>query len=247
MRIRLIIALAAALAATPAAADVTAHYVVGDGANAAPAMSIEVNDRGDSRVSMGNRAAVITLDGVTYLVMADLGGVYVARQDDLLAVTIENARAMMGRDFHPPAHPQPAATADTHPLSVVQAGAETVGGRTGTVFELRDANARPGVHGLDFVVSTDADLAPVGRLLASQNRASHDGLRQMIGSDVTDSSGFFSGIAAIFERGTVIRMGRIMRLASVDREPLPAADFALPSPPLTREQLAARIRGPAPH
>lgn len=247
MRTRLIIALAVAAAATPAAADVTAHYVAGPVANGVPLMTIEVNDRGDTRVAMGNRSAVLTVDGVTYLVQADLGGVYVARQDDFLAVSIENARTMMGPDFHPPAHPSRPASAEPEPLRVVQGGTETVGGRTGTVWQLRDAHARPGVAGFDFVVSTDPDLAPIGRLLADQNRASREGLRQLVGTEAIDSTGFFSGIADIFSRGTVIRMGRIMRLDSVDTRPIPAADFVLPSPPLTREQLAARMRGTAAH
>jgi hypothetical protein len=247
LRLRLIAIAVAMLAAAPASADVTARYVMGAAPGGTPLMTIEVNDRGDSRVTIGNQSAVISLDGVSYQVLSDLQGVYVAREEDIVAVAIERARAMMGPEFHPPAPRPHGSVAEAPPLTVVQVGTETVAGRTGTVWELREARARPGAHGFVWVINSDPDLAPIGRLLANQNRASMEGMQQLMGGQAVDATGFLSGINAILARGTLIRMGSFLRLDSVNHDPNPPGDFVLPSPPLTREQLAARMLGAAAH
>src|SRR5687767_15289187 len=95
MRIALLVAaLAACLGDDGNAADVTARYL--QGAGGGPAMTIQANDRGDSRLSLGDQMAVITRDGVTHIVMADLRGPYAIRQDDLVAAMREMVRGMAG-------------------------------------------------------------------------------------------------------------------------------------------------------
>lgn len=239
----------AVLVAAPARADVTARYVIGPGPTGMPPMIIEVNDRGDSRMTMGNSMAVLTLDGISYIVMADLGGTFVARQDDVLAIQVESARAFLNRDLPERQHGAHAPPIPAMPaFRAVQGGSETVGGRTGTIWSLQNSTSHAAPPGMDFVVSTDPDLAPIGRAFARQFTSSRAALRQMTGPPLADAdAGFFDGIMAIFERGTVIRWGRLMRLESVDAHAILASDFVLPSPPLTREQLAARMQGAAPH
>lgn len=243
MRIRLLlVAVLVLLLASPAAADITARYV--SGFNASMTMVVEVNDRGDSRVSMGNQMAVLTLDGQAYVLTADLAGTYAVKHEDMIAVIAAQGRAMMAEMGHLPTE---AAAPEAPRMTAVQQGTETVAGRAGTVW----AVLRPGEAGartdgalqasLEFVVNTDPDLAPVGRVLASQYGASLEGMDRMLGVPFgAGDGGMSAAMRSIFERGTVIRFGRMFRLDSVDANPVPASQFVLPATVLTREQYAAR-------
>lgn len=223
------IAIALFLAAAPAAADISARYV--SPMTSAITVTVEVNDKGDSRVSMGNQMAVVTLDGVSYLLQADLSGVYAVRQEDWIAVQVAAMRAALPADF--------GKGPELPPYEVTEGGTETVAGRTGKVWWLRmkgepapPGGSRP--SGFDFVVSTDPDLAPVGRALANQM-----GQSSAMMAEVAGPSGFMARSDSIFAKGTVIRMSRVMRLDSVDTKPVPASQFVLPTI-LTREQFAQR-------
>ena len=239
MRIQPIIAaILALLAASPAAADVTARYV--SGTNMPMALTVQVNDRGDSRLAMGNQMAVLILDGVTYIVMADLSGTFAVRQEDMLAVMAEQFRAMSGEVPMPPPEP------DAEPrYQVIERGTEVVGGRSGTVLALR-ASGQEDQPGLDFVVSRDPDLAPVGRAIARQYAGQAEGMRAMMMPALGTRGDYFTALQTIFERGAVIRMGRLMRLDAVDDRDLPDSLFTLPSAPLSREAFAARFSLAAP-
>lgn len=223
MRISSIIAVLALLVATPAAADITARYAVSQGRM--PAFIVQVNDRGDSRISSGNQMAVLTLGGVTYILMADLAGTFAVRQEDMMAAFA---------DMVPVAARTAPASGD---YRIVETGRETVGGRSGVVLALRSGEEEEPVSGFDFVVNADADLAPVGRALARQFSASADGLGAMLGN----VPAFAANSAAIMSRGTVIRVGRLLHLESIDTGPVPETQFALPGPLLTRAQFAARM------
>jgi hypothetical protein len=232
------------LAASPAWADVTARYAAGESGRSL--LTIEVSDRGDSRMFFGNGSPSITRDGVAHLVRTDRRGTYVAREEDWTAIQIEHARDLRSRGL---LRFPPSAAAGSSPAApayrVARGGSEIVGGRRGTVWLLRGLRGRAGDRTLDFVVSTDGDLAPLGRLLARINAPSNPRSRQWADAGFANDGASHNGIAPIFERGTVIRMGHRMRLKSVDTRPVPASEFVLPSPPLTREQLAARLGGTA--
>ena len=102
--------------------------------------------------------------------------------------------------------------------------------------------------GMDWVISSDPDLAPLGRVFARQFDASTNGMRTMLGSTVgADVENFSEPIRALLARGAPLRMGHILRLERVDNGPIPSSEFQLPSTPLTRAQLEARLGwGPAP-
>jgi hypothetical protein len=207
-------------------ADVTARYVNPDGLFV---MTVEADDKGDSRISQGNQYAVLTRGGVAWLLLADLSGVYAVRQEDWLAVTLAKVRGAMPHppDFH-----------DTQQYEIVAGGAERVGGRSGTLWSLQE-HGKPPSTVFQFVISDDPDLAPVGRAFAAQFFASASGMGSMIGS----VPAFAAKANEIFAKGTVIRMGHMLRLESVSKDPIPAADFALPAVILSREQYAARLEG----
>lgn len=228
MRPAHIFVFAALLCASPATADVTARYALGNGA--VPGMIVQADDKGHVRVAMGNQVAILLLDGETYFLTADLSGLYAAKQEDLLAVMTEQMRAMIPPDA------AAAPPSDTMVYDIVSGGTEIVGGRSGTVWTLRPHGQAADIP-FDFVISTDPDLAPIGRAFAAQFGSSSTMMRNMLGS-VPDMA---AKAQAILAKGAVIRMGRLMRLESVDKAPVPASAFALPGPVLDRAQLRARM------
>lgn len=232
------------LAASPAWADVSARYAAGD--NERSLITIEVNGRGDARMFTDNQSASVIRNGVGYLIRSDRRGTYVAREEDWTAIQIEHARDLRSRGLlrFPPAAAAGSSLAEPG-YRVARGGSEIVGGRRGRIWLLRGRRGRAGDRTFDYVVSTDADLAPLGRFLAWLNAPSSPSREQWADAGFADGDAFRDGGASIFERGTVIRVGRTMRLESVDTHPVPASEFVLPSPPLTREQLAARIGGTA--
>ena len=224
------VASAALLAAVtvPADAALTAHYVNPQGLLA---MTVEVNDRGETRISQGNQFAVLTVGGVTYLLLSDLSGTFAIRQEDWLAVNLAAVKKAM------PAGAKDLGK-DLPPYEIVRGGKEVVAGRTGTLWTVR----RKGVAdtaGFDFVICEDPDLAPIGAAFERQMASSAAGMAEVMGS----AGDFGAKIDDAMKKGTVIRMSRILRLESVKGGVVPDADFVLPATVLTREQYAARTAG----
>lgn len=216
-----------------AVADVTARYTGRTG----PDMVIAINDRGDSRIAMGNQMALLTLDGTAYLIMADLGGTYLVAFDDAVAVMGDQVRTMMDGRAMPPIRPDSPAFR----MTAVEGGTETVGGRSGTVWTLLPADAPDDSEGwFDVVTSADPDLAPIGRVVVALFGKSTDAMHGLMGPAAGPIDGLGETLRSILERGTPIRFGRLLRLESVDFSPIPASTFALPSTPLTRAEYAAR-------
>jgi hypothetical protein len=228
MVFRWIIFPAALLCGAPAAADVTARFVPDRGG--ATMMTIEVNDKGDARVSMGSREAVLTINGIAYVVAADLDGPYAVRQDDWVATQNEAAPIRL---------PDRTRAA----FDIVDEGAATVSRRTGTLWTVRP-HGMPRTAGTlaEMVISADPGLAAVGRAYAAQFAASTRARREI--GNVAD---FNSKLLAILAKGTMIRLVHAMRLDSVDDAPVPASRFVLPGPLLTRDQYAARAGTVVPH
>jgi hypothetical protein len=253
MRFRDIAAAAAAmLLGSPALADITAHYVMPGGmgrltvdatgkkgttvtedkapAAAQPraAMTVEINDKGDTRLSEGNKHAFLTLGGVGYLIESDLAGTFAVREDDWIAVQLEGVAAI-GKDNQQPGDPTR--------YVLVSKGSETVAGRTGTVWALRSAGRAEA--SFDAVLSADPDLAPVGRAIAAQFALSSRMMKLMLGS-VPD---FMAKTEEMLGKGAVIRLSRMLRLDRVSHDPIPPSEFVLPAVVLTKDQYAARAKG----
>jgi len=223
-----------ALAAAPARADVTARYVYDRAAWAA--IVVQTNDAGQARISMGTQAALIVRDGNVYMLMADLQGPYAIRYDDLMNVlraqAQESVRGIAGQTL--PERIQ---------YDAVEIGPASVAGYSGTAWTVVQQGRTPEPDSLEVVVSTDPVLAPVGRALARLTAASTTGLAPITGG-ASFSYDFMAAMTSIFERGAVLRLGRVMHLESAAAGPVPAAQFALPGEPLTPEQFAARTGMP---
>lgn len=220
------VAAAALLPASAASADVTARYVDSKGAGV---MTVEANDKDDTRIKQEGKEALLTLGGVSYVIDSDASGTYAVRQDDWVAVRLQGlGKLLSGAALKP--KDQPAA-------ELVSAGTESVGGRTGTVWTLR-MPTKAEREKLEVVIATDPDIAPVGRAIAGEFGLSAQMMAQLVGS-VPD---FMVKMNAALSKGTAIRIAKALRLDSVSHAPVSASEFALPAVVLTKEQFAARVK-----
>jgi hypothetical protein len=212
-------ALAALLFASPAAADITARYGAADGRP----VVVRVNDGGDSRTDVKD-ASYLTLGGVDYVVSTRADREFVVRLDDFTN--------FMARLFAA-AHPSPRDTA----VTIVETGTETVAGRTGRVFRIGEPG-RP-QDAVEIVISAEAELAPLGRTLFRHFGA-------MITSISASAPRVGAALRDVLGRGTLLRLGGIWRLESIDGAPIPPSTFALPSAPIGPAELPARLGAPPP-
>lgn len=232
------------LFAAPALADVTVRYKVKN--QAEKAITISVAGNGNARFDSGEGGILIARDGQRYFVARDPQGPMVARVEDGLTVLAEFAAALMemmeamaAASSEQGSAPQSGLVqmqaAALAPYRIEERGPETVGGRSGRLFLISAEAAGQGPT-LEVVISTDADLAPVGREL-----------RTLLGLAGWPAATLFGQtpdilikLEEVLARGTPIRIGEQFRLDGVSAEPVPASSFELPGPVLTLEQLRAR-------
>ena len=221
--VRIIAALfAALLIAAPASADITARYTQWNGD---PPMVVQVSDSGESRIAV-TEAVYVTTGGVDYMILDDAEGQFVVRQQDFVDMMAELLRATSAAA--PPSAPPP---------SIAENGSETLAGRAGTVFRLSDP--RQPSDAFDLVISTDPELAPLGRALGS--------LVAVFGITMSRTSpALAEALAELVGRGALLRFGPLWRLESVEVAPVPQSVFALPSAPLAPTALRARFHVDAP-
>lgn len=206
------------LIAAPASADITARYAQWNGE---PPMVVQVSDSGESRITV-TEAVYVTTGGVDYMILDDAQGQFVVRQQDFLGMMADLLRASPAAT--PPSAPPPA---------IAESGTETVAGRAGTLFRLSDP--RQPSDTFDLVISTDPELAPLGRAIGS--------LVGVFGITLSRTSpGLGAAFSELVGRGALLRFGPLWRLESVEVAPVPRSAFALPSAPLSPEALRARFR-----
>lgn len=150
MRLKLILAGLLMLLPFPALADVTARYSAGP----KDQLVIEAAASGNTRISLGEKFAVIRRDGVDFVVAADAAGnPKVARLDGVLALIVGQTKVE-------------ASTEGAGKVFQLNAGAEeNVAGYSGMTWLLGPAPSAPGKpveNPLDIVISTDPALAPIG-------------------------------------------------------------------------------------
>lgn len=208
-----------ALAADPALADVTARFRQADG----PPIVIQANDRGDSRMAVTD-GVYVTHGGVNHMILTFPGGAIVVRQEDFIAVMTE-LTSVVG----------PARPADRGRIAITEHGRETVGGRSGTVYRVGDEGS---ADRLEFVLSTDADLAPIGQVFRAQ-------FLPMLTAQSSTPPSLAAAMTDLLSRGALLRFGSMFQLEAVDAAPVPPSTFELPSAPVSRDVLRERIMGMA--
>lgn len=236
------------LVAAPALADVTVRYKVKN--QAEKAITISVADDGNARFDSGEGAVLIVRDRVRYFVAPDRQGPIVARAEDGITVITEFFTALIGM-MEQAAAPQassgqtPAQTGGLAQMRAMAAvpytaqarGTETVGGRTGTLYLVAPEQAGAQGPSVEIVIATDADLAPVAR----EMRALLGLVMRPAAALLGPSPDLLVELDGLLARGAPLRIGEEFRLDSISAAPLAASGFELPGPPLTLEQLRARL------
>lgn len=221
MKLARLIALAAVLLPLPAAAqDLTATYR--DPHRTSDQRRIEIAANGDLRSDLGMQSYLLSHDGVDYLVMPGPGGPLVIRVDDIVA-----ARAGHPRTASPPSSAKPSVR-----------GTVTVNGRSGIAYGYPPVNGETQLPYL--VVSNDPELAPLGRAFHRLRaiEAAIDTNFEPSPNDPTDT---------LIGTGAPIHLFALGDLAAVSHAPIPASRFALPAPPLPREETLREFAPPDRH
>jgi hypothetical protein len=224
---RRLLPLIALLLPTPALADVTASYTAGS-----TVMTVEVDDGGNARAGIDGKFVLIRRDGIDYVVVWGRDGApHVMRADAALA--------------HLGGKAPPAGKAWKTELSA--AGDATVAGHPGSVWRFGPAGEPP----LEFVMSPDPTLAPVGQVFA---RAA-DAFGQFIDAHATPNGDAAAGARSLLSHGTPIRIretriepspGKIaLELKSVSTTEIDSHRFDLPGPVMTPDAFFAEME-PAP-
>lgn len=207
---RVLVALAIAWG-SPACADMTAQYVMGDGM---PLMTIEIASSGDLRTSFSDPASYfLTRQGRDYLVKTGPAGPIVMRSEDIATVMLEQAAR---ETWRPPRN--------TNAEAPLVAGAIVrIRGRPGIAYA-SDHDTQP--DSPIMVISDDPALAQLANAIRKQFTQS----LTMMGSIFGDASPS-RGIAPLLSKGAPLSfLG--MELDTVSCNPVPASRFALPAPPI---------------
>lgn len=211
---RFLLALLALSLASPVKADITLRYSQAQGGSP---ITVQVNSEGRVRMDVTG-AYYLYFDDVSYIVMSDARGTFVARQSDF--VDLLNRLPMA---------PAPAGTSS---VAITERGTEVVAGRTGVVFAVRGRGTT--ADEIVVVVSDDVDLAPVSRAM----QAIFPPFFASVGGSVV---GLADALNSVLRRGAPLRLGTIFQLESIEHQPVAASAFALPAQPLSPEALAARL------
>ncbi|MES2441972.1 MAG: hypothetical protein V4574_04015 [Pseudomonadota bacterium] len=233
MRFKLLLAALIALLPVPALADVTAHYSAGD-----KMLVIEAEDGGNIRVSLDAKFTLIRRDGVDYAIATDATGTpKVARVEELLAMVRAQMLGAM-----PPRTPG----APSMDFALTAGGEETVAGYPGAVWKFTMAAPAAGESGegtpptpitaLDFVISPDPALAPVGSFFRRTVGLVLPMMAQMFGD-----TNFVELADDLLAKGAPIRIGPMLTLASVDKSEIAADRFVLPGPVLTAAEFLEAV------
>lgn len=216
------------LAAAPASAGTRATYA-GDPGHA---LVVEVTDGGDVRIGEANTPNYGLLKGGVFYIVQETGGTaQVAR--------IADVADAIDRVVVPPIFggilaraPAPA------PLGITRGTASSVGGRTGTAYRITGLDPAQPEQAADYVISTDADLKPVGAALEAFMNAA---LLPGAAFSGPGTAMLVRQTRAIFALGTPIDAGGRFRLDRIETLPIPAARAALPAPPASVADLVAAM------
>jgi hypothetical protein len=221
MKIWTFLALAAAGAAAPARADITATYVA-DGPGMVLEMKVEIAAGGDLRADMNVPGLyMIKREGRSYFVITGPSGPIVQDFEDMGAVVREELSRTQ-----PDLCDQFDGAGSSFKL--VPRGTVTIAGRTGEAY----APAGHPQH-TEMVISRDPALAPLGEAMAAQFRAS-----TIVMGECVARTPMFVQMLALLESGAPLQFGP-MHLATVTTGPVDPARFVLPAAPASREEVRA--------
>ncbi len=226
--------LAAGVWATPAHADIAGRYeTVDDDTHFQMEMTFEVDDVGNVRIQQGGSPSYYLLrDGEFYLVGRENGEPSVIRLSDAMVIAGETFDRMGARDAFDE-------VPEFEPFNFSEMGPQTVSGRTGMAYGIvSDGNDEPVWASL--VIGDDPRLAPLGRAMAEAQASQVSGMGSL-GTMLQNLSG---NMQEVLNKGAPLRWMSI-ELTDVSFDEIPAERFALPSEPISLEELRAASE-PAP-
>lgn len=225
---RRLLPLIALLLPAPALADVTASYTTGSAV-----LTVEVDNGGNTRAGVDGKFLLIRRDGVDYVVMYDHGTAHVARAAEALAQFAKHAPTPQGKSWK---------------TELSAEGDATVAGRPGSVWRFGPAGESP----LEFVMSPDPALAPVGQVFARVA----DSFGAFVDTQVGPTGDAATGVRSLFSHGTPLRISDtrveparpkvLIELQSVSTAEIDAHRFDLPGPVMTAEAFFAAVMPPLP-
>jgi hypothetical protein len=216
---------------SPALADMAANYV---GPNKALTMKIEIAANGDIRGTTSNpNSYFITRAGHGYMIQASFNGPAVMRMEDISVVMAEQIKRLM------PNMP-PGAEDQAPSFDLSKGGIVSIRGRKGTAYYMGKTTTRSPTEQPVIVISTDPALAPLAVAMQHQFAMSIEAMSHMFGK----ASPFAQIQAALKDGAPLVFTG--MELDSVNTDPIPASEFALPADPLPIDGVRKNLGVPAP-
>lgn len=215
MRLYLLAAILALLP-LPALADVTARYSAGK-----DVLLVESDDAGNSRIGIEGKFGIIRRDGHDYAVMTmSTGETKVAELSGLLSLM---STAMAGK--------AKAAAQDDAPemkFVLVTKGEAAVGTRKGAVWSF---GPEVGLEGkaekqLEFVMTGDPDLAPIGAIFGRTVET----LLPLLNAVMPGTADFGPKAIELMAKGAALRIDKVIELQSIDTAEIDAKRFELPAP-----------------
>lgn len=200
---------------------------------------VEVADNGDARIAeSGDESYGLLIAGHFYVVSRPNGQWMAARIEDVAAAIDRAMPPIFGDVFTHGGAARPVAR-----LRMEQRGERVVGGRTGMIWAVSGIGGAGEGPAAEYVMSKDADLAPVGKALEQFMHASIVPGAPLLGSAAAE---LIEETRAIFALGTPIDVGGRFQLRYIEQADIAAARLALPAAPATVDQLlAAMPKAPA--
>ncbi len=229
---RLLLTLVLTCLALPAAAGTTASYVSADGKR----LVLDVSDTGAIRIGGVQPQQYGIIDkGELYLVETRSGPAKVARLRDLSAAFDQLMGPMMKGLFDAAAK-TPAPRAD---LKVEKGAPTSFAGFPGQSYRITGLNPGNPAQTVDWIVSTDPKLAPVGQGLQMFLESSMVLAAPFLGARTSD---MIADIRRAFALGTPLSAPGQFNIESVKTADFPAEYFALPAKPQSVDEIVSGMK-----
>ncbi|WP_246152654.1 hypothetical protein [Sphingomonas montanisoli] len=218
--------------AAPAEAGLRATYF---DAGKTRALVIEVADNGDARIGEADSSDYGLMIGDRFYVIGDKEGMPMVADIADVGAAIDRIMPPIFGDLLR----APDAAAVATGLKLTPDGGRSVGGHTGTIYHVKGLDTSDPAKTIDYVISREASLVPVGRALERFMNSALVPAAPLVGPAIKT---IIAETRAIFALGTPIDVGGRFLLDRVETVDVPANRLKLPATPQTVDQLAAAMK-----
>ncbi|KRB80818.1 hypothetical protein ASE00_17535 [Sphingomonas sp. Root710] len=196
-------------------------------------LQIDVHDNGDARIAeVGSEDYGLLIGGEFFIVDIEGGKPTVARLKDV-ATAIDQVLPPIFKGLFDKAQMPPSR------LRIEKGELGEAGGRTGHVYHVRGFDSTDPNKATDYLICTDADLKPVGKVLEQFMHAALVPAAPLMG-DMAPA--LIAETNSVFALGTPIDVGGRFRLNLAGKAAFPGAYFRLPAQPQSVAQLVAAMK-----